>query len=177
MCSSCHTVRPVCPVPLQGGALCGAREADFKTDTDADVDSHGDSSSWLEEPFPQLFEKVARGEYEEVLSEVNRLKACLVLVEGRALRAMACKTSGGVKRHTLRRVQNVTRMSEELFFDMPRGEYLKCLRTLNECPSPTISEEGLEDRFPEEEFPIVIPPEVSQGRSWLDFDDLEPEVL
>ena len=65
MCSNCHRDRPVCPVALQGCAPCGAKEEDYKTDTDLeileDLDSGPDSSVLLEgSPFAELHEKVAR---------------------------------------------------------------------------------------------------------------------
>ena len=116
MCSNCHRDRPVCP-------LCGAEEEDFKTDTD--LESRPDSSVSLEEPFAELREKVARGfaelhdkmargDYDEVLSEVNRYKAYLQLVEGKALHARAGMTFGDKKRNALRGAQDAGRESEKL---------------------------------------------------------------
>eukprot|EP00434_Breviolum_minutum_P001669 symbB.v1.2.001476.t1/scaffold48.1/size388161/9 len=104
-------------------ALCEAEEEDFKTDTD--LDSRPDSSVSLEEPFAELrgkvargfaelHDKMARGDYDEVLSEVNRYKAYLQLVEGKALHARAGTTFGDKKRATLRAAQDAGRESEKL---------------------------------------------------------------
>ena len=182
MCSSCHRDRPVCPLALQGGSLCGAKEDNYKVDTDLeDLDSRPDSSVLLEEPFAELHEKMAREKYEEVLSEVNRLKANLLLVEREALWAlynMACKTSGHEKRDALKRVQNVTRMSKkELFFNFPNQSREAFLRDQFPKYSDLLylkaktrywSLQAREAEFPEEEFPqgFEIQTAVTHGRAW-----------
>ena len=140
MCSSCHRDRPVCPVALQGGAVCRAGEEDYKTDTD--LDSRPDSSV-LEEPlaeselhekmatgFAELHEKVASGKYDEVLSEVNRYKAYLQLVEGKALHAMAGMKSGNEKRDALRYAQDAGRKSEELLSKLSPERQEKTVRDI-----------------------------------------------
>ena len=118
MCSSCYIDRigdhPVCPVALNRvGELCRAEEEDYKTDTD--LESRPDSSVLLEELFAELHAKVARGDYDEVLSEVKRYKAYLQLVEGKALHAKAGMTSADEHRDALRDAQDAGRKSEELF--------------------------------------------------------------
>ena len=134
MCSSCHRDRPVCPVALQGGSLCRAKEDDYKTDTDLeDLDSRPDSSVLLEEPFAELHElheKVARGKYDEVLSEVNRYKAYLQLVEGKALHARAGMTFGDKKRNALRGAQDAGRESEKLLSMLPPERQEKTVRDM-----------------------------------------------
>ena len=102
MCSNCHETRPHCPRQNNAlGALCEAEELEYKTDkTDTDLDSCPDPSVLLDKPFAELHElheKVASGKYDEVLSEVNRYKAYLQLVEGKALHARAGMTSGDEK--------------------------------------------------------------------------------
>ena len=123
MCGNCHRYRPVCPVALQGGAVCRAGEEDYKTDTD--LDSRPDSSFSLEDPLVEhveLYAKVARGDF-----EVNRYKAHLQLNIGQNL-VMAGMTSGDEKRDALRDAQNAARESEWLFIMLSaeRQENIVC---------------------------------------------------